>query len=534
MATIHHNLAATKVECRRQMFFRILINAIPVDARDCAYLTPDNWDDWFSFRTMFTLMVIDSNGGRHQIGSVKIGRAGLKPGNTTEPGYRSPEIPVEFDQLPPAFFSLGQGEDYYQSLNELVEGQREHVLEGLRDCARDLALFEAMRNEPSMLQSLLRSVSSSSVTGKLHKLTMGAVELTRFSFKYTLPPSQVPSGPAIQPPTMSFEIVPNAEPPTNVHVLIGRNGVGKTRAMRGLINALLQRDDPVAVSGGLVDFDVGVPGTGEFASLVLVSFSAFDDFAIKPDPRAPVPIELVGLRKVSTDVSERPGLKTGSDLAVDFSRSLERCRTGLRRARWREAVGVLEADDLFAEAGVGELLDGEGPDWREAAEKRFDLLSSGHAIVLLTITKLVELVDERTLVLIDEPEGHLHPPLLSAFIRSLSRLLVARNGVAIVATHSPVVLQEVPRSCAWKLRRAGRVSNVERPAIETFGENVGILTREVFSLEVTRTGFHRLLTDAVVERGLNYDQVMALYGGQLGSEARAIVRALVLERERAP
>lgn len=112
----------------------------------------------------------------------------------------------------------------------------------------------------------------------------------------------------------------------------------------------------------------------------------------------------------------------------------------------------------------------------------FGRLSSGHKIVLLTITRLVETVEERSLVLIDEPETHLHPPLLSAFVRSLSGLLINRNGVAIIATHSPVVLQEVPRSCVWKVRRSGRVTEVERPEIETFGENVGILTREVFGL----------------------------------------------------
>ena len=32
-------------------------------------------------------------------------------------------------------------------------------------------------------------------------------------------------------------------------------------------------------------------------------------------------------------------------------------------------------------------------------------MSSGHKIVLLTITKLVETVDEKTLVLMDEPEA---------------------------------------------------------------------------------------------------------------------------------
>jgi hypothetical protein len=147
---------------------------------------------------------------------------------------------------------------------------------------------------------------------------------------------------------------------------------------------------------------------------------------------------------------------------------------------------------------------------------------------------LVELVDEKTLVLLDEPEGHLHPPLLAAFIRCLADLLVKRNGVAIVATHSPVVLQEAPRSCAWKLRRSGAVAAAERPTIETFGENIGILTREVFGLEVTRAGFHRLLTLAVNQDRLSYEAVVNRFGGQLGTEGRAIVQALIAERSRQP
>jgi ABC-type multidrug transport system ATPase subunit len=194
-------------------------------------------------------------------------------------------------------------------------------------------------------------------------------------------------------------------------------------------------------------------------------------------------------------------------------------------------VETLEADDLFAEANVTALLDIGDENWREDASKLYRRLSSGHAIVLLSITRLVELVDERTLVLLDEPESHLHPPLLAAFVRALSDLLIKRNGVAIIATHSPVVLQEVPRSCAWKLRRSGRIAVTERPTIETFGENVGVLTREVFGYEVTKSGFHRMLHEAVSRRGLDFDGVVAHFDGQLGAEARAIVRALVAERE---
>src|SRR5581483_11473983 len=104
-----------------------------------------------------------------------------------------------------------------------------------------------------------------------------------------------------------------------------------------------------------------------------------------------------------------------------------------------------------------------------------------------------ESVEERTLVLLDEPEAHLHPPLLSAFVRALSALLTNRNGVAIIATHSPVVVQEVPKNCVWKMRRSGAWVSMERPEAETFGENVGVLTREIFGLEVTKSGFHRML-----------------------------------------
>jgi len=160
----------------------------------------------------------------------------------------------------------------------------------------------------------------------------------------------------------------------------------------------------------------------------------------------------------------------------------------------------------------------------------FDRMSSGHAIVLLTLTKLVETVEEKTLVLLDEPESHLHPPLLSAFTRALSELLVNRNGVAIIATHSPVVLQEVPKSCVSILRRARLILNVDSPENETFAENVGILTREVFGLEVSKSGFHDLLANSVGE-GKSFEEIEQEYHYQLGFEGKAILRSMITIRD---
>ncbi|WP_417529096.1 AAA family ATPase [Marinomonas shanghaiensis] len=186
----------------------------------------------------------------------------------------------------------------------------------------------------------------------------------------------------------------------------------------------------------------------------------------------------------------------------------------------------LETDPVFGDINVVSILDYEGEDdFKEVSGRIFKNLSSGHKIVLLTITRLVETIEERSLVFLDEPEAHLHPPLLSAFVRSLSDLLINRNAVSIIATHSPVVLQEVPKSCTWKLWRSGYLSKVERLETESFGENVGILTREVFGLEHTDSGFHNLLNDAVAKFE-DYEAAVNSFNGQLGVEAKGILRAL--------
>ena len=166
----------------------------------------------------------------------------------------------------------------------------------------------------------------------------------------------------------------------------------------------------------------------------------------------------------------------------------------------------------------------------EIAANIFEECSSGHKIVLLVMTRVVDLVSERTLVLLDEPEAYLHPPLLSAFIRALSELLRRRNAVALVATHSPVVLQEVRRDCVYVLRRLGQDLKIERPKIETFAENVGELTREVFGLDVTESGYHALIREA--SNHYSFEKVIEYFGGRLGSEGRAIAFSLSIKVQR--
>jgi len=483
------------------------------------YLSTDNWDD-YGYKTLYHLTYVGVNGDQHDVGGVKIARFGMgsKKGR--------PALPERFETLPDEHFSLGQDEAYYSTLNGLGDDTRDSVLSGLRDLATDRDLFDRARQESIVGVSLLRSVSAASVTGQFHRLASGGARLTDYAFSYVPP---VPRhGSAAE---LSFAVVPESEPPTNIHVIIGSNGVGKTRLLQLMARALVS-EEPDAAHG---TFDwAGEQDGGHFANLVSVSFSAFDDFEPLPVRRNKaigMQHAYVGL-KWQRDAEGKPRPpKSPEQLSTEFVKSVRICRSGARGSRWLRALEMLEADPIFSDANITAITEDSGDAGTAEALEAFRRLSSGHKIVLLTITRLVELVEERTLVLLDEPEAHLHPPLLSAFVRSLSDLMTNRNAVAVIATHSPVVLQEAPRSCVWKIRRSADVMAADRPDIETFGENVGVLTREVFGLEVTQSGFHRLLAEAVADEG-SYDDVVERFGDQLGGEALAIIRALAAERRR--
>jgi predicted ATPase len=488
------------------------------------FLVKINWDDWFEFETSFSLTIFDEVGERHLLGTVKIGQFGMQK------DQRSPNLPDEFDELDGNFFSLGQEDSYYEALKNFSLSLREKVLIGLKDVVTDPLLFEKALEERVTKISLLRSVTRVSVRGQFRRLVEGGARLSRYNFSYQSP---ITKGSAESSITLDFEVEPESNPPTNIHVLIGRNGVGKTRILNYMTRSLV---DQGASTGKFGEFTTQEKDNGSelFANLVSVTFSAFDDFEPLPekmDKTIGIKYSYVGLKRLKSkgeDTDLAP--KTPKMLSDEFVKSMRACNQGSRSIRWQRSLEMLEADPIFREAEVTSLAGDTENELDKKARKLFEKLSSGHKIVLLTITRLVETVEERTLILLDEPEAHLHPPLLSAFIRALSDFLIYRNGVAIIATHSPVVLQEVPRSCAWKLRRNGLEAVAERPEIETFGENAGVLTREVFGLEVTQSGFHRLLKIAV-ERGSSFEATKRMFNNELGAEARAILRALIMERD---
>jgi len=492
------------------MQFKV-VDSLPLESKDIAYLVNDNWDDWFEFETLYILYYDDENQVRHRIGKVKIGELKIKT---------RAAIPKEFNSLEKSFFSLGQSVNYYENLNSLANEAGNDILKTLNDIAFDLKLFKKIENEKVTRVSLLRTVTSKEVIGQFNRMAHGGAKLTPYDFKF-IAPKPKDSEFYID---ISFNVIPNSKPSTNVHVLIGRNGVGKTHLLNNMLNSVFSSEKTTKY--GVFQSDEEIL----FANVISVSFSAFDESEPKKEQKdrtKGIQYSYIGLKRIPKGDEKDSNPKSPVMLKNEFIKSLDECKLGNRKERWIKAVKILESDPMFQESEIIKLIKiNDKKEFKETASEIFKKLSSGHKIVLLTITRLVETVEEKTLVMLDEPESHLHPPLLSAFTRALSELLILRNGVAIIATHSPVILQEVPKSCVSILSRSGISAKADRPEKETFGENVGTLTHAVFGLEVTNSGFYNLIKKSVKKKN-TYEDVKLDFNNQLGMEAKAIAKSIM-------
>ena len=529
-------------------------------------LFSDSWDDNFQYNTRHQVFFIHG-GERQHIGTIKIGEIGLNPQEEPEPGielplgYRKPNIPEHFEKLGDKFFSLGQDEDYYMALNELGVELRKQVLESLRDVAYDESLWSNVKSEYVMERSLLRDIKPNTVSGQFNRMAHGGKRIESYDFSLETP---IKLGGSWLQSDLDFTVNIESDIPTNIHGIIGRNGVGKTQLLSSIVKSFFKEDFKGEDVSSIKMYKTSEGTGGDLVNLVAVSFSAFDSMSSLEDnisedneeyfsfiglPRkANKKLQRNNTRKPSkpreswsslssavqgnnVEKSSKPG-EPLEDLAAYFIESLRACKNSTaREERWKKIVPILEADPLFEEANLISLIGqnlSEGSEDSENVMTIYKQLSSGHKIVLLTLTKLVEEVGEKTLILIDEPETHLHPPLLSSMIRAMSELLIYRNGVAIITTHSPIVLQEIPKSCVYVLDRAGDQIEAERPEIETFAESVVVLTRDVFGLELFKSGYHSILRSLLQdERALVDNSFLTGIANQLGAEGRAILYSML-------
>ncbi len=512
--------------------FRIIQYKAEMDKRGF-YLIPDNWDDWFEYEISYYLWIKDAE--KKCVGRVKIAER--------YQSERTASLPAQFETLGNDFVSIGFNEYYYEELKGT--NYREQILEALNDIAYDLNLYEQVRDQKVTRIALMREYSEAKLKGQIHRMALGGARLTDYNFTYVFPSVNPLTHKKVE---MTFEVVRDKKPASNIHVMIGKNGIGKTTIIKKMIYAL-EKCKSIEEVGEIVD-DLGI----DFANIVFVSFSAFDEpiFEENFENKFPVQYKFVGL----VDIKSIKGRDTLTKEFVDCSFSFYQNASKMRL--WKDTIKILQSDNTFTEQGIENWIDNSVMNtWRQKIKRLigngdglnmesgidrlkekhkervfplFSKLSSGHKIILLTIANLIDLVEEKTIVFLDEPEEHLHPPLVAAFIKALSNLLIYRNGVGIVATHSPVIVQEVPKKCVWILKRKGEYLIPRRPEIETYGENLGELTTEIFGYEVNNSGFHKEIQDAV-KLSNTYEAARNIFDNQLGKEAKSILRAYMYDKE---
>jgi predicted ATPase len=499
------------------MIFKVLSrNEFIPNEPNVVFLVRDNWND-YAFHTLFYLNYTDEKLKHHELGNVKIGRFGQEENEMLLEGIK------RFTELDENYFSLGLDDVYYERINNIGQKFRDEILISLKDIAKDADLYERAISERVTQVSLLRGISPFTITGQYRRMTLGGVRLTSYDFRFETFNNEESHFSPIQ---LDFNVIPDSIPPTNIHVIIGRNGVGKTKLITNMISTLFDENRSKC---GVFNYHKNSREEKLFGNLVAVSFSAFDEsIPVYLKESEYISYSYVGLKR-SDESGNTLSPKTPELLKKEFIESLSGIRSRGQIDFWSEIIHLLDSDPIFKETNISEVV--KLAEKLNDAGEGFGKLSSGHKIILLTITKLVETIKEKSLLLLDEPESHLHPPLLSSFIRALSELLIYKNGVAIIATHSPVILQEVPKACVWKLRRSGSLTKSERLVIESFGENVGTLTREVFGLEVTHSGFHKLIAKAIEDTN-SYEEAVAKFGNQLGMDAKGIIRVLMINKNK--
>ena len=520
-------------------------------------LQQDNWND-YGFQTLYHLYhrQTASNPSPTMIGPVKI----LRRGQTA-----SDEIQINrpFEPLDENFCSVGASLDYYQRLNEIPLNERDEILSVLRDVVAQPERQAEFRDEPGWSTSLFRDNPNPDdfLTDASAILTSNFSALSDIGESISFRPTNWSTDLILEfdapglPIFLGDHSTEDMRPlPRRIIAVIGRNGSGKStllsRIARVAFSSPSDRMQPEIQALGAFE-----PSSVGFIKIIAISYSAFDNFIVPglyESERRQIANDIeegggryiyAGLRDIVAEVRDdlvtsegrqlpdderaklaaddlrtETRLKSLVQLADEFQRLINQIADNNDNELLDAALKPLFADPSFADVGNREIIELLGADPR----KEFLGWSTGHKIVLHVIASLVAHTTRKSLILFDEPEMHLHPPLIAALMHAFRIVLEEKDALAIVATHSPIVLQETLARHVHIVRRNGQNFEVLTPDAETFGENIGILTYDTFGLTAASTDFHKIL-DQLIVLFSDIDEINELFTPRLSGQALAYV-----------
>lgn len=455
-------------------------------------LTPNDWDDYGS-KNQFTLSFHEEN-KKYSIGKLKIININ---------GESSTEILKDaFSQLPDKFASLADNMSFYKEIQRLFEKNYLSILKALNDVAFFPILEERFETVSSFKNSLIRFDEQERLLRQA-KYEIDNYDLNNlYKFSYTYE-----SDGNIVSANFSFHENSSLE---RVYAIIGKNGVGKTRLISKLPINIAKKEAAF--------FSPKIP---LFSKVIAVSYSAFDQFEI-PDPEAHFNYVYCGLRKKSTENKTTPLSET--ELNDRFKSSIIEIEKRNRLHKWETIC-----ENFFSANKVEQWLE-EIKQWLEeikprikyyekpqketinsvdssALEKSLKQFSSGQKIFIYIMTEILANIRLNSLILFDEPETHLHPNGISLLINSIHMLAKEFRSFCIIGTHSPIVVQGLLSKKVYILRNEDDLMSLSHPTIETFGENLTILTEEIFGTRETPNYFKEEIKN-LIQHGSSYDDIV--------------------------
>lgn len=341
-------------------------------------------------------------------------------------------------------------------------------------------------------------------------------------------------------------------------VLIGRNGVGKTQLLKAIVDGLhadrspgvtLSHFFPVFRPSRVLVFS-SVPTDPFPRSIGAWHGIDYEYFAVNASGESQGDALLAAL--VACKKSEdRTGFGENRDKsrmdviegAVDAIGLWSRLHVPLRpRRNGDELPHVLVVDEQsyfpidrrLNEANSIRMI--QQIDWSrqpvvfdEAMRPR--RLSSGEYAMLRFAAQASAAIEQGSLLLLDEPETHLHPNFVSDLMEMLDNLLQSTRSVAIIATHSAYVVRETPRERVNILTLDDRDISIDTPRMQTFGATIDSISQFVFGDTSISHRYQKTLTDWAESTGrdLGIDGVIEQYGEELNSESLSFIARRLAE-----
>lgn len=468
----------------------------------CFLLNSITWDD-YGRKTSFILSFLESSDVEREIGNLKI----LTVNKTDERGFTV--LPIFFTNLDDAeFCSLGSDTSYYEIIKSYKNlFDTNELLTSLNDVVWLPGIQENFENLPGFKNSLLREreAKSALLTGARILRNIELDTIIKFVFSTKLKNAEGEH-------KVNFEFDKLIKFPKRIFALVGQNGTGKTQFLANLANALSfsQKDDELLdFETGYFDSELGPP----FNKVISVSYSLFDNFK-RPKPSKHYSYIYCGIRNENDEIDKK-------QLWLRHITSLKLINEKNRGSTWFKYLNLFfdiqnsayKLSEWFYQITNIEELEING-----------NLnLSSGQSMLVYVLTELIAHMRENSLVLFDEPETHLHPNAIANLINVLYDLFNEFDSFAIISTHSPLVIQEIPSLNIAVFEREGNVPTTRPLEIESFGENLTTITKDIFET-VEIKGHYKTFFERISKEN-TYKEILELFENRLSLNAKIFLRS---------